>query len=201
MECIICGKEMNNPEHTNFCPNCGSSQNPLYNESSEGKTLELLVYRILQMKLGNDFPKYFGNHVDFLQCANENNYSGLLYLVSGSDDAISVCKETLDILTMYSNVVKTYEQLKGKTGLDSNYIHFPGFDSQNETHYYDFAFFLLNTLGVFKEINNCLGDSGLDSHHSTLALYHNMLKKWHELDDGKNGLSKDELNDLLIVTP
>ncbi|MBR4265422.1 MAG: YfbU family protein [Bacteroidales bacterium] len=203
MNCINCGIEI--PKNSNYCPQCGGIQNNKLKESdSKDKILDFLFHKILKIKLGDDFSKYFDNHVDYLENEFSNQFSGLLNLIKGDENAVKECKEVLEILEMYNSIISSYETLTDKQELDEQKILFPGFDATNENNYYDYACFFLDTLNMYERVQKHRKTTDLQTHSSTLEIYREMLKKWNEFKEiGLNiyNLTIQQITDLVKIHP
>jgi uncharacterized protein YfbU (UPF0304 family) len=135
----------------------------------------------LKIKLQDDYSKYFDNHIDYLEDEWSINFAGLFNLIGGDKTAIAECKETLEILSMYCSIIKSYKTLTDVENLDDESVAFPGFDATNETNHYLYACFFLKTMNMFKEIQEYKKSYDLQSHQSSLPMYRIMLKKWNEV--------------------
>jgi uncharacterized protein YfbU (UPF0304 family) len=186
------------PKNSNYCPQCGGIQNNYLKKSdNKDKMLDFLFHKILKIKLGNDYSKYFDNHVDYLENEFSNHFSGLINLISGDEKAIKECKEVLEILEMYNSIISSYEALPDKQELDEQKILFPGFDAINEKNHYDYTCLFLNTLNLYKSVLKHKRTADLQSHSSILGIYRDMLNKWNEFKN--DGLSVYNLTIQQIV--
>jgi len=106
------------------------------------------------------------------------------------------CKEVIEILDMYTAIYFSHENLTDKTGIDTTYLKFSGFDGNNEAEYMVYTKFLINTDGKFTELKYGNQRPDFNSHQQLLDKYRRMLLEWEKLNKSHT-LSKDELTIIL----
>lgn len=103
------------------------------------------------------------------------------------------CLEVLDILDMFSTLQSAYEEITDKSGIDDVWIHFAGFDGNNETKYMAYTRFLVEREGKFTWlITGERPHDRFNSHHPILHRYRAMSEEWKKSQDQRN-LTKDDL--------
>lgn len=184
MNCKTCNRAT--PVDANYCPFCGVALN-----ESEARIVHLNVkerlnyYLLLQIlrKLSDDTETvYFDKQIEVLTNGYALHYDELFGLICGDEVSVTECKEVLDILEMYSSIIRSYNKLN-KSAFDYACIAFPGFDGNTETKQLAYANFFIYTLNRYEEIQTNLRSGDLNSHESFLDIYRAMLAKWNEMKD------------------
>lgn len=106
------------------------------------------------------------------------------------------CKEVLEILDMYSQLTYSYNRLDDKSGIDTLFLKFRGFDGNNESKYMSYTQYFINDLDRFPELKYEQKRPDFNSHMPTLHKYRPMLNEWNKTDD-KFNLSKEDINRIL----
>jgi uncharacterized protein YfbU (UPF0304 family) len=91
--------------------------------------------------------------------------------------SIDGCKYVYDVLDMHLALLRSYEELPDRSGINPDDIRFRGFDGNNESKNLAFAEYL-QEIGSWSEILK----GGLNSHSlSTVEGYPRMLQRWAEI--------------------
>jgi len=123
----------------------------------------------------------------------EKGYT-LLYdeVFQGLNDEVSEddCRFVYDVLDMHRDLIRSYEALTDKAGIEAADVSFRGFDGNNEPELYGLISFLKGR-GLWEET---LGPSGLNTHAQSVPRYKKMLEnhkavrdqydpmgQWHDL--------------------
>jgi uncharacterized protein YfbU (UPF0304 family) len=125
------------------------------------------------------------------------NYNWLTQYFS-KEMSIEECKEVLDILDMYRAI--TAASSKGVT-LDENdegywWTKFKGFDGNNETEQYSYAYYVIMDLERFTELRYDAEYPDFNSHMPTLEKYRRMLAEWRRTDNSFQ-LDRTQLTNIL----
>jgi len=202
MNCKTCNRAT--PVDANYCPFCGVALN-----ESEARIVHLNVkerlnyYLLLQIlrKLSNDTESvYYDKQLEVLKNGYALHYDELFGLICGDEVSINECKEVLDILEMYSSIIRSYTKLD-KSKLDYASIAFPGFDGNNENKQLAYANFFLYTLNRYEEIRSNLRNGDLNSHESVLDIYRAMLAKWNEMKDSGVDVYRMKDDEIINLIP
>ncbi len=114
-----------------------------------------------------------------------------------SDDELS--KEDsmwiLDVLDMFSTMIRSYKELKDKSGINKTDIYFWGFDGNSETKKLSYVRYLIDELGRYDDLKH----KDYNSHCPMSETYNNMLEKWDSFGREKYPLTKQELLELIKV--
>lgn len=206
--CIECGENI--PETAKYCPHCGAKQNG--NEDNvchldkNERLLYLLLITIIR-EVSNDYDKEsYNKKIEVLKNGFSLHYNELFNQISSEEMTNDECKEVLDILDMYSSIIRSFHCLKNNgiqlKELNENDVLFPGFDGNNENKQYLYADFFMYKLDRFKDVQDHLLNGDLNSHQSVLDKYRLQLKKWKSMkDSGKNvyQMQETELSELLNI--
>lgn len=92
--------------------------------------------------------------------------------------SIEICKEVRSILDMYRNLQNSLRECEAEEGLLESSL-FPGFDGNEETEHYSYAYYLLEDKGLWQGLENCEGT--WNSHRPMLAGYRAMLGVFQDL--------------------
>lgn len=206
--CIECGENI--PETAKYCPHCGTKQNDNDDYARHLDTKERLLYLLLTTiirAVSNDYDKeYYNKQIEVLKNGFSLHYNELFSQINNDEMTNDECKEVLDILDMYSSIIKSFNYLKNNgiqlKELTENDVLFPGFDSNNENKQYLYANFFMYKLDRFKDVQDHLINGDLNSHQSVLDKYKEQLKKWKSMkDSGKNvyQMQETELSELLNI--
>jgi uncharacterized protein len=84
----------------------------------------------------------------------------------------------------------SYDEISDKTGIDSIFIDFPGFDGNYEGKYLGFAEFFCRARQAYEHLRK--ENKHLNSHMPTADLYERMLSAWNSSSD-KLHLTRDDL--------
>lgn len=198
--CTRCGK--NTVSDANYCPYCGNPlQDELHHLTMKERLNYLLLIKILLKLPKNADDADYANLAAVLADGYSLHYSDLFKSISDNEISVEESNEVLDILEMYSSIVRSYNLLckmgVGLKNLSDNNIVFPGFDANNEAKQYSYADYFLFKLNRYEELHDFAVD--LNSHRTTLPFYRDMLKKWNELkQDGKAyNMTEDQILELL----
>lgn len=206
--CIECGENI--PETAKYCPHCGTKQNDNDDYARHLDTKERLLYLLLTTiirAVSNDYDKeYYNKQIEVLKNGFSLHYNELFSQINNDEMTNDECKEVLDILDMYSSIIKSFNYLKNNgiqlKELTENDVLFPGFDSNNENKQYLYSNFFMYKLDRFKDVQDHLINGDLNSHQSVLDKYKEQLKKWKSMkDSGKNvyQMQETELSELLNI--
>jgi len=202
MNCVNCNRAI--PDGAFYCPYCGVALN-----ESEARVVHLNVkerlnyYLLLQIlrKLSNDTESvYYDKQLEVLKNGYALHYDELFGLICGDEVSVNECKEVLDILEMYSSIIRSYTKLD-KSKLDYASIAFPGFDGNNENKQLAYANFFLYTLNRYEEIRSNLRNGDLNSHESVLDIYRAMLAKWNEMKDSGVDVYRMKDDEIINLIP
>lgn len=105
----------------------------------------------------------------------------------GHVDEQSRVRFVVDVLDMWMYLEEAFEalekpdkeQLAKEADPFGKYVHFPGFDGNNETEYLGIARFLIEELKRFSRFRNYHRD--LNSHHPTLKTYGSMFRTFEPI--------------------
>jgi len=111
--------------------------------------------------------------------------------------SVEDCKEVLEILDMYRAITFSIEDMEDKTGLDSPFIEFSGFDGNTETKQMAYTRYFINDLDRYQELTYGKERAGFNSHCPLLDKYRGMLAEWKKCQN-PHKLSKEAI--LRIVT-
>jgi len=136
-------------------------------------------YKILS-KIDPDSDFYEAN-IEILNSGYEYEYYTLFGEINEDSVPTEICEETIAILSMFrrfSNQLRVLsEDKKNELGSSLEKMKFQGFDANNDSHYF-YTKFMIERLGKWDELKNMY----LNSHSSsTITIYRNMLKVYHEL--------------------
>jgi uncharacterized protein len=150
-------------------------------------------YSILE-KLYPDEAEYYAKCRRVLENGYEFHYDEISQNIYKDSDTMSIeaSREVLDILHMFSDLKRSYEALKDKSGIEKHRLNFHGFDGNDplEVKYLAYARFFCNSDGGrYKELNK--GDD-FNSHMLTLDQYRRMLAEWKKNKD-IHELSKEDI--------
>lgn len=130
------------------------------------------------------------------------------WLISDADVlSVEACHEVTDILSMYDDLLTSYERLDDKSGIDGNRIPFPGFDGNNEPRQMGYARYFCERFDGGNRFETIRAAPGFacNSHVRMLPLYRAMLRAYKPLREARSGpggytpLSKDDIQKVLSV--
>jgi uncharacterized protein YfbU (UPF0304 family) len=168
--------------------------------------------RVERLMLANQFlileklyPEHAGHYEEACQ-AVERGFEGHYWLVFQgiSEDTLSEeqCREVLDVMTMFSCLKASYDDLQDKTGIKPEDVRFDGFDGNNEGEMLSFAnFYCRGEGGKFTDIVN---KQVPNSHSPRIDLYRRMLRVFKTVRDAAPGprqLSKESLQQIVAARP
>jgi uncharacterized protein YfbU (UPF0304 family) len=144
-------------------------------------------YLILE-KLYPDEAKWYAERREAIESGYELHYQGGAEHIS-DPMPVHECKEVLDILTMFSTIQSSMEELTDKSGIDEHWSQFPGFDGNNESRQLAYAhYFCGHDGGRFKDLDGQI----INSHFPGLAKLRAMLSEWRKIEHHRN-MTKDDL--------
>jgi uncharacterized protein YfbU (UPF0304 family) len=106
------------------------------------------------------------------------------------------CMEVINILDMYSALTHSYNRLQETTGVNGDEILFDGFDSNDETHQYLYANYVIKDLERFSILISGQSSPDLNSHSKRLGKYRKMLSVWKSYNKEYN-LNLKQIRDIL----
>lgn len=125
----------------------------------------------------------------------------------------SICREVLDIMSMYEFLQMSYDDLSDKDGVEERDVLFPGFDGNNESDHLGYANFYCSqrrfghlrfgSLGEHSRIEEQFEITvDLNSHFPSLEVYRRMLHPWLAFKAENPGrrwgrMTKDEIRMIL----
>jgi len=98
------------------------------------------------------------------------------------------CDEVLDTLDTHRSLLRAYENLADRNGIDELNIRFAGFDGNNESGHMRLAEFLIAPQGEWDEFKG----RDVNSHCPTLHRYRAMVREWKR-SQNKYDLTKDDV--------
>lgn len=104
------------------------------------------------------------------------------------------CAEVLEIMELYRQMNRCFEQLGHPASIDQRDLEFGGFDGNNETEQLQYALYYIEDLGRFDELRG----KYLNSHGPRLDQYRRMLRAWGTGPDRYN-LSEDDIRRILAA--
>lgn len=154
-------------------------------------------YRILEALYPDD-AEYYENNRKAVEEGFELHYSDLLEGLSENELSTAECREVIDILSMYRALTFSYQKIEDKSGINSYYIKFDGFDLNDE---YEgkrviYARYFINDLDRFEELKYGNSYADCNSHGIRMDRYREMLSRWNGLGR-KNILTKEEIKKIL----
>lgn len=165
----------------------------------------LIIANQLELKALLD-PKADREHlsevIEALKGGYSIHYAEAFEEFSNEEMSIEECKFVLDVLTMYSGIIFSYELLK-ETGkiekLSDTDIQFEGFDGNQESKYMYYTRYFLKTLDRFEEIQKNNTSDNYNSHMPRVDKYKAMLPVFNELVKkyGSYCLTEEEIITLL----
>ncbi|MCA0970684.1 YfbU family protein [Halobacillus litoralis] len=104
-------------------------------------------------------------------------------------------EEIVKVLSMYRALHQSYDSLADgeKAEVDESGLAFKGFDQEQEEKEYAFATFVLEELGLFRELQH---EDGYDADFATMPTYSRMVTKWVEFDKSES-LNKEQIHDIV----
>ena len=184
MNCTNCNKAI--PDDAKFCPYCGiaisNRDERLVHLNVKERLNFYLLMQILQKISIDTETTFYDRQMEVLKSGFALHYDELFGVICGDEVSVNECKEVLDILEMYSSIIRSYNKLDAKE-LDYTMIAFPGFDANNEVKQYLYANFFIYTLDRYQEIQSNLKNGDLNSHQSVMDFYRIMLRKWNMMKE------------------
>jgi uncharacterized protein YfbU (UPF0304 family) len=126
-------------------------------------------YRILQHLSGKEDAEHYKHACQILEAGYTNEYGSFVDMFS--ELPLNGCDEVVDILDMHRHLNDAFESLADKSGINASLVKFGGFDGNNEGRHMSYATFLIKDQGKWQEFKHI----DLNSHHTTLARYREML--------------------------
>jgi uncharacterized protein YfbU (UPF0304 family) len=96
------------------------------------------------------------------------------------------CEFVYDVLAMYRDLMRSYDAMVDKAGIELDDVRFAGFDGNNESRLYGFIKFLKGQ-GLWDEP---LATSGMNSHYPTIGRYQKMLANYKAIRDKYDPMAK-----------
>jgi len=120
----------------------------------------------------------------------EYHYDELAQHIDDNTMSDAQGRETIDILTMFESMQRSYDNLQDKSGIEEYRVTFHGFDGNHETKQMAYArFFCEHGGGRFVSLRK---PSGYGGGVQTLSLYRGMLREFNA--SAKNyDLTKEDL--------
>jgi len=148
-------------------------------------------YEILE-KLDPDQAERYQRLREILQRGYSAEYGEMISL----SDPLSTeeCKEVSSIIEMHRQLQRCNEVLDPSSRVDPKSLKFDGFDGNEETAYYLYATFLVETLKRWSEFASI----ELNSHHETLDGYRRMLEQW-EASESKYKLTASDIGRIVAA--
>jgi uncharacterized protein YfbU (UPF0304 family) len=138
-------------------------------------------FRILE-KLDENEAKYYSKAIGILQGGYTQLYGELFHSISEEMPAPR-CEFVFSVLDMHRALRDSFNELSDKEGLQQGDVAFKGFDGNYEPDEQCFALFMKEH-DMWKDTLNAPGTpDDLNSHHSTLDRYRQMLDKWGQLPE------------------
>jgi uncharacterized protein YfbU (UPF0304 family) len=127
------------------------------------------------------------------------------------EDVLSVeaCHEVTDILSMYDDLLMSYERLEDKDGIEAHRVGFPGLDGNNESWQMGYAKYFCERFEGGNRFETIRAAPGFayNSHARMLPLYRAMLREYEPVRREKRGsggwqpLSKADIQRVLAARP
>ena len=178
--CIKCGKNL--PVNSNYCPNCGASQqtdDSIYHLSQKERLSLLLQFKLVKNIGSKSEQPFYDELIEILENGYSKQYNKMYNIIPFSEMTVSECEEVEQILNMYDCIINSFKKLQ-KSGqvakIGESEIAFPGFDGNNESKQLSYAKFILKQGDV--ETINEYNRGDLNCHCSIIDKYRKMLKKW-----------------------
>ena len=151
-------------------------------------------YRILEALYPSEAQGYA--HIrDAIESGYELEYEQIIPHIYEEGLSDSECREVRDIMTMFSSLKASFNQLEDTSGIEEWEINFRGFSGNDETTYMAYAQYLRER-GSFRELEH--GD-GFNSHFPMLSAYRKMLPEWRN-SENEFFLSKDDIIRIISTT-
>lgn len=150
----------------------GETQLPLTIKERLSLVLQLRTLAAVESDAHN--KKHLDTQIDALTSGYEFHYADL---ICHFDNGLSnrACKEVLDILDMYSELLWGFEALTDKAGIEKSDVEFPGFDGNYETRYLCYANYFLFDLDRYQSMHQHVKAHRCNSHCPMLEIYKRML--------------------------
>src|SRR5262245_16898442 len=144
-------------------------------------------YRILE-KLYPEEASYFENSRSVVEQGYELEYAWIAERVYDEAQCLSTeeCREVYKILQMHEDLVRSYESLADKTGIDKADILFCGFDGNHEAKWLGYCEHVCEPKGDRPRFTELSRGDHFNSHMPMLDVYRRMLKVWKPTE--KKGL-------------
>ncbi len=115
-----------------------------------------------------------------LECGYELEYEWHIQHIYPEDQCLTAdqCIEVLDILSMFTALQHSYEELQDKSGIDAHWITFRGFDGNSESAQLGYCRHVRSE-GKFENLEP--GKDNFNSHAPLLDTYRRMLSVWKPL--------------------
>jgi uncharacterized protein YfbU (UPF0304 family) len=154
--------------------------------------LKLRILEFIDENNKNDY-KY---SKEVLENGYTNEYNGILKFYLKEEFAYG--KFVKDVLSMYLDIIDSFDGLTDKEKKVFGRIIFPGFHGGvGELRYLEYAEFLINNVERFKRLINYKNRT-FDYHLRMKKTYEIMLIKYNELEiDSKRNMSLDTIKELL----
>jgi uncharacterized protein len=101
------------------------------------------------------------------------------------------CREVLRIMSMFEHLMRAYEGLADKSGIELHDVRFYGFDGNEEGHRLGYVRYLVDEEHRFRDLKGDWHDH-FNSHMPMLDRYRSMYREW-ERSTEKYKLTKEDL--------
>jgi uncharacterized protein YfbU (UPF0304 family) len=142
-------------------------------------------------KLDRDQAKHYSLLREVVENGYELNYDWVTEYIYGDSSTMSAeeCNEVIDTLAMFDALQRSYQALSDKTGIDTTWLYFAGYDGNNESKFMGYAEFLVEKEGKFTDIPQ---DGRFNSHMPVRGRYRQMLDRWKQSSQSYS-LSKESI--------
>ena len=119
----------------------------------------------------------------------EYHYNSIGNYVSDTVITPQQSRLVLDILNLFKYLNYAYQELEDKSGVDESKLRHIGFDATDETEYYEYLVFLVETAKEYVFLDYA---KDFDTHVPMLSAYRQMLLEW-EICNKPIKPTKDEI--------
>lgn len=158
--------------------------------TKEERLILINQYQLLkQTSDEEDDQKYWDLKIKILREGWTYLYESELFEVIEEEKDEKVCKEVIDILKMYRNILGSVKNNGGIEKFDGDYmLQFRGFDGNEEIEHYSFMQLYIEDMELFNE------SKSENSHSNMLSTYREMLERYNEVTKSKyKDLTNEEI--------
>lgn len=158
--------------------------------TKEERLILINQYQLLkQTSDEEDDQKYWDLKIKILREGWAYLYESELFEVIEEEKDEKVCKEVIDILKMYRNILGSVKNNGGIEKFDGDYmLQFRGFDGNEEIDHYSFMQLYIEDMERFNE------SKSENSHSNMLSTYREMLERYNEVTKSKyKDLTNEEI--------